>query len=113
MLRKPPKFRDEKMISLIERLAADFIRDVAGPSSLITVTRATFFEKANHATVFISVFPTEKEGTALEFARRKKSEFREYVREHAKMRAIPIFEFEIDRGERNRQLIDDLARKSQ
>lgn len=110
MLRRTPKFRDEKITSLIEKLAADFLRDVAGPSSLITVTRAIFSNKANSATIFISVFPTEKENTALEFARRKKSEFREYVGEHSKMR-IPFFEFEIDKGERNRQLIDDLARK--
>jgi ribosome-binding factor A len=107
------KFRDEKVISLLERLAADFVRDVAGPASLITVTRVTFSERANSAVVFVSVFPTEKEVTALEFIRRKKSEFREYVQSKAKIRAIPFFEFEIDHGERNRQLIDDLARKSQ
>lgn len=99
------------MISLIEHLSAQFLRDVAGPASLITVTRATFFDRANAATIFISVFPVEKEATALEFARRKKSELREYIQEHAKMRAVPFFEFEIDRGEKNRQLIDELAQK--
>lgn len=104
------KFRDEKIISLIQHLAAEFIRDVAGPASLITVTNVTFSERTNNSTIFITVFPTEKEEVALEFARRKKSEFREYVREHVKMRAIPFFEFEIDRGEKNRQRIDELAR---
>ena len=109
--RRAITLRDEKIISLIQHLAAEFLRDVAGPSSLITVTKATFSERANNSTIFISVFPTEKEEAALEFARRKKSEFREYVREHAKIRAIPFFEFEIDRGEKNRQLIDELGRK--
>ncbi len=105
------KFRDEKIVSLLTHLAAEFIRDVAGTASLITVTRGTFSERENRSTIFISVFPTEKEETALEFVRRKKSEFREYVRENIKMRTIPFFEFEIDRGEKNRQRIDELARE--
>lgn len=105
------KFRDEKIVSIIERLAADFLANETGKTSMITVTRAVFQEKENSATIFISVFPSEKEGVALEFARRKRSDLREYVRDHVKMRAVPIFEFEIDPGEKNRQLIDNLARR--
>lgn len=103
------KFRDEKVKSLIKEHAANFLAREAGLQSLITVTDVTFSDRANSATVFISVLPTEKEAAALDFVKRKRGELRAYVDEHVRMRAIPRFDFAIDDGEKNRQRIDEIT----
>ena len=102
-------FHQEKIESLLARLVGEFLSHEAGPVSLITVTRVTFNEKSKHATVFLSVLPEDKEAGALAFAKRQSSELREYVREKAKLRILPIFEFVIDIGEKNRQKMDDIS----
>ena len=56
----------------------------------------------------ITVFPEIHEKTALEFAKRKRSEFKEFVKENSKLGRIPMMDFEIDFGEKNRQKIDSL-----
>ncbi|NQV88655.1 MAG: hypothetical protein HQ402_03870 [Parcubacteria group bacterium] len=103
-------FRDEKMIELIKHLGAKFLQEESGPSSLITVTKATWNEKTKSSTIYFTAFPEEKEKTALLFAKRKRSDFREYFKEHSRTRSIPIFDFEIDLGEKNRQKIDELSK---
>jgi ribosome-binding factor A len=102
-------FHKEKTESLLARLVGEFLSHEAGPVSLITVTRVAFNEKSKHATVFLSVLPEDKEAGALAFAKRQSSELREYVREKAKLRVLPIFEFVIDIGEKNRQKVDGLT----
>ncbi len=42
--------------------------------------------------------------------KRKRAEFREFFKGKARMRALPFFDFEIDKGEKNRQKIDEIAR---
>lgn len=101
--------RTEKVESLIVSLAAEFLEEEANPSPLITVTRASVSPDLKRATIFLSVFPTEKEENAVEFAGRKASEFRKYVAKNARLRVVPFFRFELDRGERNRQRLDELS----
>lgn len=99
----------EKVESLLARLVGEFLSHEAGPQSLITVTRIAFNEKAKSATVFITVLPETQEQAALAFAKRQSSDLREYVREHSKMGILPIFDFVIDIGEKNRQRVEDIA----
>mgnify|MGYP000030870540 CR=1 FL=1 len=104
--------REEKIREQVMHLAAEFLRTEASLASLITVTNATFNEHTNNAIIFFTVFPEDKERTALEFATRKSRDFREYVKEHIRIRAIPFFTFQIDKGEKNRQLIDSLGQEN-
>ncbi len=104
--------REQKIREHVMHLAAEFLRNEASLASLITVTNSTFNEHSNIATIFFTVFPEDKERTALEFASRKAREFREYVKEHTRIRSLPFFQFEIDKGEKNRQLIDDLEQQT-
>ncbi len=106
-------FHQEKIESLLQKLVSEFLAHEAGPVSLITVTRITFNEKSKHATVMLSVLPEDKEQAALAFAQRQSSELREYVRSRAKLRVLPIFEFVIDIGEKNRQKVDNIAIESE
>jgi len=101
--------RQEKIESLLARLAGEFLSHEAGPMSLITVTHVAYNEKTNHASVFITVLPESQEKTALAFVKRKSSDLRAFVKEHLNIRVLPVFIFFIDIGEKNRQRVDDIS----
>lgn len=100
--------RDDKIREILRDLGARFLLLNGNGSSLITVTNVELTQRAKHATIFFTVFPTEFEKTALEFAKRKRSEFKEFVMEQSKLGRVPQLDFEIDSGEKNRQKIDNL-----
>lgn len=96
-------------------MAGDFLaREVANPraNGLITVTRAELTPDLKNVTIFLSVLPHTFEGSALKLAKRARSDFREYVKKHGLLHPVPTVDFEIDYGEKNRQRIDDLTRKT-
>ncbi|OGG54816.1 hypothetical protein A3D62_02120 [Candidatus Kaiserbacteria bacterium RIFCSPHIGHO2_02_FULL_49_11] len=102
--------RTEQVAELVREAAALFLNRESNHLSLITVTRAEISPDLKNTTVFISVYPEEKEVEALHFTRRKRSLFKEYLKSHTKLRRIPFVEFEIDHGEKNRQRLDDISR---
>ena len=108
-----PLYKDEKVSALIKDLAADFIQKESSRISLITITRVMLSNRGKNALILFTVFPEEKESIAMEFAKRRAGDFREYVKSHARMRIIPFFHFDVDRGEKNRQRLDILSDKSQ
>lgn len=98
----------------LAHMAANFMaREAVNPAinGLITVTRAVLTDDFKAATIFFSVLPQTKEADALRFAKRARSDFRDYVKEHSFLRPVPIIDFEIDYGEKNRQRVDELTRK--
>ncbi len=101
--------REEKVREQVMHLAAQFLREEASPASMLTVTNAIFNEQNNMAVIYFTVFPEKFEHTAIEFAKRKRKDFREFVKSKMRIRDIPFFNFEIDKGEKNRQLIDSLG----
>ena len=105
--------KDGRMKEIIRDLAVRFVQRESNHTSLITITKVDLDGKmAGHATVFFTVLPENKEEVVLDFLKRKRSEFREFVTEESRLFRIPFFDFEIDGGEKNRQRIDDLSRKS-
>ncbi len=101
--------RQEKVESLLARYVGEFLSHEAGPMSLITVTRVTYNPKTKKAIVFLSVLPDSQEKTALAFAKRKSSDLREWIKEKVNMGSLPVFEFLIDIGEKNRQRVEDIS----
>ena len=102
--------RDQKLKDLIKETSAEFLQKEGNYTSLLTVTDISLSDRGNQATIFFTVLPENKEKAALDFVKRKRAEFREYFKSKARMRALPFFDFEIDRGEKNRQKIDEIAR---
>ena len=98
--------RNDRLISLFRSLAAAFIRNEANVSPLITVTGATVSSDFGHVTIFVTVYPESEEAQALNFLKRKGSEFRGYVKQNGNLKVIPFFVFEIDFGEKHRQHLD-------
>jgi len=101
--------RQEKVQGNIKHLAAEFLRKESSGGSLITVSNATISKDLKKATLFITVFPESKEKSALNFAKRKRSDIRNFIKVRLQMRTLPFLDFEIDQGEKNRQRIDELS----
>ncbi len=102
--------RNEKVANHIKELSAQFLGRENNRTSLITVTSATCSPDLKRATIFITVLPNAKEKNALEFAKRKRSELREFLKKNMPIKTIPFLDIAIDLGEKNRQKIDELLR---
>lgn len=100
--------RNEKITEILHDLGARFLQQNGSGASLLTVTSVGLSSDGKHATIFFTVFPETHQKTALEFAKRKRSEFKQFVKDNSKLGRIPLLDFEIDEGEKNRQRIDSL-----
>ena len=103
--------RNEKIAQMVKELSASFLGRENNKTSLITVTSCNTSPDLKKATVFITVLPENKEHDALEFAKRKRPELREFLKKNMATKIIPFIDIEIDRGEKNRQKIDELLRE--
>jgi len=102
--------RNEKLANLIKELSAQFLNRENNRTSLITVTSCTTSPDLKRATIFVTVLPDSKEHDALDFAKRKRAELRDYLKKKYEIKIIPFIDIQIDLGEKNRQKIDELLR---
>lgn len=94
----------------LREVAANFLnRETPSSRSLITVTDATVSPDFKRATIYITTIPTSEEERALDFARRKRSDLRDFLAKTSRLRVLPVIEIKLDLGERNRQKIDGLS----
>lgn len=100
--------KDKRSEEVIRELAARFLSLESNRTSLVTVTRVDVFNRGKNAVIFFTVLPENKEKAVLDFTKRKRAEFRDYMKEHSKLPIIPFVDFEIDFGEKNRQRVDEL-----
>src|ERR1041385_2578551 len=101
--------RETKVVEEITHAAAEYFARESNGKSLITITRAELSPNQKSMTIFFSVLPEAQEENALNFAKRQRSEFKDYVRKNTRIGMIPMIDFEIDFGEKNRQRIDELT----
>lgn len=99
----------ERTEEVIHRLAAQFILEEGGKTSLVTVTRVELYPAGKEGKIYFTTLPEDQEDTVLKFLERKASEFKHYVREHSRIGIVPHLVFKIDYGERNRQRLDTLS----
>ena len=105
-------FRDEKLKDQIKKWSAEFLQRESNRTSLITVTDVEISADAKEATILFTVMPDDKAEAALEFARRQLSDFRIFINKKVKAGRMPYFHFDIDRGEKHRQRIDEITIKN-
>jgi ribosome-binding factor A len=103
--------RQDRVRSLLGEIVAAFIREEANADPLITVTRLDIAPNYRNVTVLFTTIPDSGQDDALIFLKRKGGDLRGYVMKHSNMKIVPYFTFEIDYGERNRQHIDEVAKK--
>jgi ribosome-binding factor A len=106
-----PTKRQTQVAETIAHAAAEYFARESNGTSLITVTRADISPDLKNVIVFLSVLPESAEEQALHFAKRSRSDFRDYVKEKSRLKFLPNFDFEIDYGEKNRRRIDEVTRK--
>lgn len=107
-MRPIKKHKDEKMASLIAQFAAEYFETESNSDPLITVTHADILDKGKRAIISFTALPREKELIALEFAKRRRNDFRQFVMSKKSFGFTPKIDFAIDEGEHNRQRIDEL-----
>ncbi len=101
--------RIEQAAEALRQAAAMFLAQESNRTSLITVTRAVVADTLKKATIFMTVLPEKEEASALSFVKRKRGVFRSYLRKKLQLRPLPFIDFEIDRGEKMRQRLDELG----
>lgn len=100
--------RNERLQEAVREVAAEFLAREANRNSLITVTRAEISSDGKRVNIYLSVFPDKVEEQALAFANRNRTEFSDFFMK--RVRGLPPHvEFIIDRGEKNRQRLDELS----
>lgn len=92
----------------IRKYAADYITRNASRLSLITITGIETSSDGKRAILYISVLPEKAELIALDFLRRRQDEVRQHILKHAKIRQMPWLRFGLDKGEKNRQIVEEL-----
>lgn len=100
--------RQNKIAEQLAHLAAEFLGKESNRQSLITVTRADVSVDLANATIYFTVLPDDQEEVALDFAKRKRTDFRTFVKKRMQIRRLPFFDFVIDKGEKSRQHLDTL-----
>jgi len=103
--------RDQRAVSILLEAAGHYIAREAGRDTLITPTRAMFSKDGKTATIYISVFPEGQDGHAINFLMRHKDLFRNELKKKTRFARLPYIRFEIDKGEKARQHLDDISRE--
>lgn len=103
--------RQKKVSELIREIASKMISRETNRTSLITVTNIDVSPDLKKCTVFVSVFPESAQDSAINFLKRKRRELKAEMRQNSNLRNIPFFDFDLDIGEKNRQLIEDISLK--
>lgn len=100
----------ESLGKRLMQLAGTFYERESNRTSLITITNCEVAPDTKNATLYVSVLPENYENTAVEFMNRRRNDFRDYLKKNLKTKIIPYVTIEVDRGEKNRQLIDQLLK---
>ena len=103
--------RHDRTAGVLKELAARFIQEVSSGKSLITVTHCKLSRDNSYATFFISVLPETEEARALEFAKRKRTELREFIEKESRIGKLPMVDFMLDLGDKNRVRVDELLQE--
>lgn len=103
------EFHKEKTAEEIQKLASKFVETESNRNSLITVTSVHLTKDFKKAIIFVTVFPEKEEEAAVNFLKRQRSEFRHFVKKNSRIGRIPFFDFEIDKGEKSRQRIEEIS----
>lgn len=103
--------KDARLIEAIRQGAAEFFERESNGKSLMTITRVLLSDDKKRARILFTVFPDSYESQALLFAKRNLRDCIIYLNTHTRFSRLPLLEFAIDEGEKNRQTIDMLLSK--
>ncbi len=100
--------KENKFKEIIWRVASEFIQSESNYQSMITVTDVAVSKDFQKSTIFVTVFPEHKEEAGIDFLKRQRKNFKEFIKRKTRLSRIPQFDFQIDLGEKSRQRIDEI-----
>lgn len=100
--------RKKLMEREIAQAAGLYIVRESNKQSLITVLHTDMSSDFSHAIIYVSVFPEEIEKPALDFLKRSRGDFRKWIAKKINFKRVPTFDFAIDVGEKNRQVVQPM-----
>jgi len=104
-----PAGRSGKIAELIRHEAAALVQEESNRTSMITVTRVDTTPDSKRAMIYFTVLPENQEETALKFLRRQRLALKARLQKNTRLGYIPLMDFAIDFGEKNRQRIDIIS----
>ncbi|OGZ14623.1 MAG: hypothetical protein A3G11_02060 [Candidatus Lloydbacteria bacterium RIFCSPLOWO2_12_FULL_51_9] len=104
--------RQEKLNVHVRTIIAEFLRKEFGTSPLVSVTELFVARGLQSARALITVFPAHEEERVCAVLKKRQGALRQYLALHTRMKYVPEVFFEIDRGEQNRQRIEELLKES-
>lgn len=88
----------EQYQNQIKQLSAEFFNLESNRQSLITVVDCEVSGDRKRATIYLSVLPEDKGPDALNFAKRKRGELKEYISQKSKTRNAPFVDVVLARN---------------
>ena len=104
-------YQDQRVFDIIKESASKFIQEESNRASLITVTNLMLSKDFKKVSIFVTVLPEDQENKVEDFLKRKRKDFKEYLKKNTRLNRIPFIDFEIDKGEKHRQRIDELSKE--
>lgn len=111
--------RKEKAISLLSKLIPEFIKKFSFGKTLVTITRLEISDDLRTVNVFISAYlpagrhgPSVGEAQVMALLAKKNKEIRKHIGAHIRWKFLPELIFLTDQGEKNRQKIEEILKKS-
>ncbi|MBU2633015.1 ribosome-binding factor A [Patescibacteria group bacterium] len=103
--------REEKINSLLKRILSEFFARLTSGGCFVNITEIEIARDLKFAKIFVSIYPEKESPRMLKMLKKKGGEMRKYVGTKTRLKFIPFFEFQIDKGEKNRQRIEELLLK--
>jgi ribosome-binding factor A len=97
----------------LRKYTADYITREASHMSLITITRCELSSDGKRALMSMSVLPEKAEPIAMDFLKRHQDHIRDFIQKKSRIQRVPWLRFTLDKGEKNRQLVDILLQEDQ
>ena len=106
------QYKKEKLESLYQEIVSKFLlREASIPGVLFALTKVEISENLNRLTVYISIWPDDKEKNMLEFFEKLKGSLRAHVGDKINPKFIPEIIFKIDDSEKKRMEIERIFKK--
>ncbi len=105
-----PFDRRDRFVPTLQKYVATFLEQAFSGDTIITVTRISVSKDLRKATIFVSIYPSERAQVVFEKIKGRARELRSYVKSHLESKIVPFFDFELDKGEENRQRVEELFR---
>jgi ribosome-binding factor A len=100
--------RSEKVANVIKEVLGAFIEVNSNRQSMITITNVYLTIDFKRVTLFVTVFPEHGENAGFDFLKRQRCDARDYLKKRSRLARLPFIDFDIDKGEKARQRIDEL-----